>query len=170
MKEELVPSVEIIEDPRGLLEYLKSSKCKIGLSLKEGDKNRYGTTLPTDKDRILRVYAEIHHDSLSAICKPMIPKSRKEKGISSTSVHIVPAYENQTLIFFLPLRDLRGRLIASGVPISYFGFDKLGGDIKLEKGIRYRFYTSKSCLNDKGRKDFDEKGRDFNLSEFGWGY
>lgn len=170
MAEELVPNVEIIEDPRGLLKYLKDSECNIRLFLKEGDKNRYGTTFPIHKDRMLRVYATICHDSSPAICKPMIPKSRKEKGVSSTYVNIAPTYENQTLTFFLPLRDLRGEPITSDVPIFYFGFDELGGTVKLGKRVHYRFYTSRSYLDDKYKKDFDEKGKDFNLNEFGWLY
>lgn len=166
----LVPSVEFIEDSRGLLEHLKNSKCNIRLFLKEGYKDIYGTTLPLNKDRMLRVYAEIHHDCLSSNSGPMIPKSRKEKGLSSTFVSIAPAYENQTLTFFLPLRDLRGKPIASDVPISYFGFDEHGGSITLGNETAYIFYTSRSYLDGEDKKKFDEKGKDFNLSEFGWLY
>jgi len=170
MTEKLVPRVEVIENPRKQLEYLKKSNCSLRLFLKEGDKTRYGTDCPLDEHRILRVYAETIYDSLSSSSNQMITESRKERGLSYLSVGIVPAHENQTLTFFLPLRDLEGKQIKKNIPIFYFGFDKEGGDLSLGRRIDYRFYTSINCLKEKDKRNFDKFGKEFNLNEFGWYY
>ena len=167
---DLVLRVEPIADPREFLEYLEGYKCNIRLFLKKGDKNRHGSKFPLNKERMLRVYAEIHHDSLSSIGEPMITKKRKEGGVSVTFVNIAPVYKNQKLTFFVPLRDLSGKSIVDNSRISHFGFDREGGSLAFGNRLSYNFYTSRDFLNKQEKKCFDTLGKSFNLSDFGWEY
>lgn len=170
MAEELVPRVEIIENPREVLEYLKKSGCTIRLFLKEGDKDRHETNFPLNEHRMLRVYAENHYDTLSSTGGQMIPKSRKDKGLSAIFVGVAPVYENQKLTFFLPLKYLTGKSIKEEVPIFSFGFEESSGNLTIRGNIHYNIYTSRQNLGDNLKRDFDKKGKDFNLNDFGWDY
>jgi hypothetical protein len=156
-QEELVPSVEEVTDLRPLLEDLAEVKSIIRVF--ENGK------FPLVEDRKIKVYAEIHHDSFSSIRRPLIPKSRKERGSSLTFVYIAPASPNHDLTYYWHVHNLQG----AESPIISFGFEEDKGNLTISEDVHYDFYTRQKNIHKSVQKDFNEKGKIFLLDDFGWG-
>ena len=172
-QEEQVDRVQIIKDSRKILKDLANSTSILRLYLREPDKNRHGSTIPVEKDRIIKVLAEIHYDPNDSCPHLKIPKSRATRDNSLTFVEIAPRSLDQRLDYFWHIFNGQNN---PDIPlITSIGGDSYDMSISLSTGVNYKLFYRLRDKEEKPRnligeyEKFMDNAQDFNLSEFGWG-
>jgi len=159
--EELVDSIETVEDPSKLVEILANTSCIIRI-FDDGK-------IAKPNRRQIKVYAENHYDSLSSFRRPKITRREKEKRIPLTFIEIFPAHENQELTFYWNQHNVK----PSNEYIQGFGFGNRCGNLGIDSPtyrLAFNIYPSLSkAYQIEQLRTKVERAKTLNLSYFGLG-